>query len=71
MFNPSSPNAAAVSSSVKSKICKSAKVDTPSQSGIINEKSVVDIMEFAEYSLSMLKGRILSSQVGLYRSLYV
>ena len=71
MFNPSSQNAAAVSSFIKSKICRSAKVYTPSQSGLINENSVLDIMEFAEYSLSILKGRILSSQVGLYRRLYV
>ena len=71
MFNPSSQNAAAVSSFIKSKICRSAKVYTPSQSGLINENSVVNIMEFAEYSLSILKDRILTSQVGLYPRMYV
>ena len=68
MFNPSSPNAVAVSFFVKSKICKNAKV---SQSGLINEKSVIGIMEFAEYSLSILKDKILTLQVGRYRRQYV
>ena len=69
MFNPSSPNAAAAGFSIKSKICTSAKVNTASQSGLINENSVVDIMKFVEFSLPTLKGRI--SQMGLYGSLYV
>ena len=71
MFNPSSPKAAVVGSIIKSKICKSAKVYTPNQSGLINESSVVGIMKSAEYSLSILKGRIWTSQLDLYRPLCV
>ena len=71
MFNPSSPNAAAASFFIKSTICTSAKVYTPSQSGLISEKSVVAIMKFAKFSLPTLKGRILTSQLGHYGSLYV
>ena len=71
MFNPSSPKAAVVGSIIKSEICKSAKVYTPSQSGLINENSVVGIMKSTEYSLSTLKGRIWTSQLYLYRPLCV
>ena len=71
MFNPSSPKAAVVGSIIKSEICKSAKVYTPSQSGLINESSVVGIMKSAEYSLSILKGRIWTSQLDLFRPLCV
>ena len=71
LFNPSSPSAAFICSDIKSKICKRAKVFTPSQSGLINENAVVDIMKYAEYSLSILKGKILTSQVGPSRRLCV
>ena len=71
LFNPSSPSAAFICSDIKSKICKRAKVSTPSQSGLINENAVVDIMKYVEYSLSTLKGKILTSQVGPSRRLCV
>ena len=67
MFNPSSLRAAVVGSDIKSKICKSAKVYTINQSGVIDENAVVDIMKFSEYSLPILKGRI--SQLDIYRPL--
>ena len=71
LFNPSSPKAAVVGSIIKSKVCISAKVYTPSQSEFIDENSVVKIMEFAEYDLSILKTWILTSQENLYRPLCV
>ena len=71
LFNPSSPSAAVIGSDIKSKICKRAGVYTRSQLGLINENSVVNIMRFAEYSLSTLKGRILTSQAGPSRRLCV
>ena len=71
LFNPSSPSAAAVGSDIKAKTCLKAKVFAQSQFGHINQNPVVDIIKFAEYSLSTLKGRILASQLGPSRRLCV
>ena len=71
LFNPSSPMSGAISAGIKANICKRAKVSSPSQSAFVKENSVVDIIRFAEYSLSTLKGRILASQVGPSRRLCV
>ncbi|KAF8804298.1 hypothetical protein BYT27DRAFT_7107670, partial [Phlegmacium glaucopus] len=69
IVNPSFPSAVAIGSGIKAQICKRAKVSTPGQYGQINENAVVDIIKFAEYSLSTLKGKILTSQVGPPRRL--
>ena len=71
LFNPSSPSATVIGSDIKAKICRRARVSTPSQTGHVNENSVVEIIKFAEYSLSTLKGKILASQVGPSRRLCV
>ena len=69
LFNPSTPSAAVIGSNIKSVVCWKAKIPIPSQSGHINENSVVDIIKFADYSLSKLKGTIFASQVGPSRRL--
>ena len=71
LFNPSSPSAAAIGSDIKAKVCKRAQVFTTTQAGLINENSVVNIIKFADYSLSTLKNKILTSQVGPSRRLCV
>ena len=70
-FKPSSPSAAVIGSDIKAKVCKRALVFTTPQAGLINENAVVNIIKFADYSLSTLKNKILTSQVGPSRRLCV
>ena len=66
----SPPSAAATGEEIKATICKQAKVSTPSDNPPqINENACLDIIKYAEFSLSTLKDKILTSQLGSSRRL--
>ena len=70
LFNPSCKWAADIGNGIKSKICKRTQVFP--RPGLINETvDIVKIIKFADYSLSTLKNKILTSQVGPSRRLCV
>lgn len=71
-FNPSSLFARAIGRQIKAQIWKNVQVSPPpSQSRQYDEKLCLDIIKYAEYSLSTLKDQILTAQLGPSRRTYV
>ena len=67
MFNPSSPSAA-IGKQIRATICQSAKVSTlRNNSPQLDENACLDIIKYADFSLSTLKTEILTSQTGFSR----
>ena len=71
-FNPSSLFARAIGRQIKAQVWKNIQVSSPpSQSRQYDEKLCLDIIKYAEYSLSTLKDQILTTQLGPSRRTYV